>query len=114
MPKKSRATPHHRLSIYLLKEAITAEGAVKIDKRLTQVTVALGDIEGTLYVQPATTKKPAWAKLFRGVVDVDGLGIRSSTAAAVLLVPARSGSSQSHSDTAETSCALEFGKSASG
>lgn len=86
-PQKKK--PHHRFTIYLLKDDIEApDDAIKRSGDLEYQTVSIGDAEGHLYVQPAYTKPPRWSKLFEGRVDLDKLGIKSSSAAAALVVEA--------------------------
>ena len=90
MVRKSKKKPHHRLSIYLLKEGVeVADDAIKEGGKLEHETLDLGGTEAELYVQPAYTKAPRWSKLFEGVVDFKKLGIRSSSAAAVMVVPTK-------------------------
>lgn len=89
MRRKSKKRPHYRLSIYLLKDDIkTPDDAIKVAGVLEHETLHLDGIEAELYVQPAYTKAPRWSKLFEGVIDLKKLGIRSSNAAAAMVVPA--------------------------
>lgn len=89
MQRKSGKGPSHRLSIYRLKDDVGApDDAVEVGRGLKHETLDLDGIEAELYVQSAYSKLPRWSKLFAGVVDLAKLGIRSSSAAAVLVVPA--------------------------
>lgn len=89
MRRKSKSKPHHRLSIYLLRDDIkTPDDAIKVAGVLEHETLDLDGIEAELYVQPAYTKAPRWSKMFEDVIDLEKLGIRSSNAAAAMVVPA--------------------------
>jgi uncharacterized protein (TIGR04141 family) len=87
MAKRKNGQAHHRLSVYLLKDTIeTPNDAVRSGLGLEVIDLA--NAKASLYVQPAITKSPRWARLFDAIVDSKKLGIRSSSAAAALIVPA--------------------------
>lgn len=87
MPRKSDR-PHHSVSVYAIKTSLRSpDDIIKPRPEMESKNLRIGATRVHLYVAPAERRTPRWAQIFGNRVDVDELGIYTSNAAAVLLVP---------------------------
>lgn len=84
----ARRTPSQLLTILLLKPGVTnPEDVFKNVAALDRYPVGSGRGRvGDLYVSRSSVRTPRWAKLFAGWLEVNQLGVKTASAAAVLLV----------------------------
>lgn len=79
--------PLRDLTIFLMKEEIkNPEQALRPGKSPQKFDIKLNSgIECVLYVQPIITKTPKWAGIFREYLDIQDLGLVSSSAAVLII-----------------------------
>src|SRR5262249_5011629 len=74
---------------FLIKEDLAEpKDILKEVGTLDKHSIKLGKTDiGDLYVRPSKPRTPSWVSLFSGVIDTTKLPVKSSSAAAVLLMP---------------------------
>ncbi|MEZ5963063.1 MAG: TIGR04141 family sporadically distributed protein [Planctomycetota bacterium] len=89
MSSKKRA---RHLNIYLIKAGLTKPAEVFKDvTKLTKHSIKIGGKKlGDLYVRPSTVRTPSWLSLFAEAVQPSSLGLKTASAAAVLLLKRKS------------------------
>lgn len=83
-----KRTPKKRardLTVYLLREGVSAEDAIQARNELRRFRVRLGDHEGELLVGRTRAPYPRWAEFFGGQVEPQQFGTVSSVSAVLLV-----------------------------
>jgi uncharacterized protein (TIGR04141 family) len=79
--------PLRALTVYLAKQGMTESDLINRTRapKRKSVSVAPG-VKGSLYAEASTPREPSWASFLREGVQIDDLGLRSSSASAVLVL----------------------------
>lgn len=87
MPRK-QDRPRHSVSVYAIKPSFRSpDDIIKPRAEMTSRNLRIGSTRSHLYIAPAERRVPRWAEIFGNRIDVDELGIYTSNAAGVLLIP---------------------------
>lgn len=87
MPRKSDG-PRHSVSVYAIKPSFRSpDDVIKPRSEMKSKSLRIGGTRAHLFIAPAERRTPRWAKILGNRVDLDELGISTSNAAGVLLVP---------------------------